>query len=91
MATNHAALTSIGRFQIPCLPSGPTTYVRRFVSGNAHRGGSGTPGGLTRMRNGVTLTHAIQSYVDTSSWSGTRGARSLSAYGQWSSEKLSQW
>lgn len=75
----------------PSPPSRPATYVRRFVSGKAHPGGTtGTAGGRTRMKKGVTPTHAAPAWVRTPVPSGSRGARSSSANGQCRNAMVSQ-
>src|SRR5213593_4777518 len=76
-ASNWAA--SSEKNQMPG-PSGPLTYVLRFISGNANPSLCGNNGGRRPVsRNGVRLTQALPSNVSACSCRGSRLPRQLQA------------
>jgi hypothetical protein len=69
---------------MPGRPSGPSTYVRTFASGNEQAHGSAGPrGGRTVRWNRITPTNPAPSTVSISSPAGSRRWSSWGSTGQW--------
>src|SRR5262250_407052 len=76
---------------MPGSPSGPRTYVRRFVSRNALDRARGSHAGRdSAMRNGISVTQARPSRRSSSSSAGTSGRTAAAGSAQWTNRRSRQ-